>query len=372
MARQEFSGAAARTTLASGISGADLSFTVASGTGYPSGTNSFVIVIDRGLPTEEKILCDSRSGATFTVNASGRGYDGTSAQAHASGAYVEHTVSAAKLDELDAFVNSAFTGDVTATAGSKVLAIAANAVGTAEIADDAVTLDKLVNATTNARFLARSSSGAGNWEEITAAQALAILALDSTDLSDFTEAVQDVIGGLSGLGGNGVTFTYDDAGNAVSLVVNVDGSTIEINSDALRVKDLGITAAKLAADAVTTAKIADSQVTSAKIAAGTIVASDIADATITQAKMAARTVGGVATGSFNGTADHTGTISFGVTFAAAPVVVGTAQVGSNVDLVLNWTSDPTTTGVAYRVVQKDGTVQGLTNYEINWIAFGAV
>jgi hypothetical protein len=54
---------------------------------------------------------------------------------------------------------------------------------------------------------------------------------------------------------------------AVVLDVNVDASTIEINSDTLRVKDLGITAAKLASDAVTTAKILDANVTTAKLAA---------------------------------------------------------------------------------------------------------
>lgn len=73
------------------------------------------------------------------------------------------------------------------------------------------------------------------------------------------------------------------------LSVGVDGSTIEISSDALRLKDAGITGAKLgvtAADAsslevasgsmrikdsgVTTAKINDSAVTTAKIADGNV------------------------------------------------------------------------------------------------------
>lgn len=63
------------------------------------------------------------------------------------------------------------------------------------------------------------------------------------------------------------------------LSVNVDGSTLEINSDTLRVKDLGITAAKLAADSVTTAKILDANVTNAKIAAG-VDAVKIADGSV--------------------------------------------------------------------------------------------
>ncbi len=61
------------------------------------------------------------------------------------------------------------------------------------------------------------------------------------------------------------------AGNGLSkdgsenLQVNVDDSTIEINADVLRVKNSGITAAKLATDAVETAKIDDEAVTRAKI-----------------------------------------------------------------------------------------------------------
>jgi hypothetical protein len=73
----------------------------------------------------------------------------------------------------------------------------------------------------------------------------------------------------------GTALTRD--GSSGVLSVGVDDSTIETNSDAIRVKDLGITAAKLAADSVTTAKILDSNVTTAKIA----------DGSITQAKRAA-------------------------------------------------------------------------------------
>lgn len=67
----------------------------------------------------------------------------------------------------------------------------------------------------------------------------------STTISDFAEAVQDVLGAL-GLGGVALTFTYDDGAGTAVIDVNVDNSTIEVSSDSLRVKDAGITAAKLA------------------------------------------------------------------------------------------------------------------------------
>ena len=50
-----------------------------------------------------------------------------------------------------------------------------------------------------------------------------------------------------------------------TLDVNVDGSTVEIVSDNIQVKDLGISTAKIANTAVTTGKIADSNVTLAKV-----------------------------------------------------------------------------------------------------------
>lgn len=91
MARKEFAGAAPQTTLSGSMTaGSPTSggtFTVASGTGYPTGAyaGGFVVVVDAGTSSEEKILCSARSGTTFTVATSGRGFDGTSAAAHGGG-----------------------------------------------------------------------------------------------------------------------------------------------------------------------------------------------------------------------------------------------------------------------------------------------
>lgn len=61
--------------------------------------------------------------------------------------------------------------------------------------------------------------------------------------------------------GNGLTQATSGA-----LDVNPDDSTIEIVSNAVRVKDLGIVTAKLAVDSVTTTKILNANVTRAKLA----------------------------------------------------------------------------------------------------------
>jgi hypothetical protein len=75
---------------------------------------------------------------------------------------------------------------------------------------------------------------------------------------DLTGDITSVVAG-AGLTGGGT-------GGDVTLDVNVDNATIEINNDIVRVKDLGITTAKLNDGAVTTIKLGDNQVTLAKLA----------------------------------------------------------------------------------------------------------
>lgn len=74
-------------------------------------------------------------------------------------------------------------------------------------------------------------------------------------------AIESIIGG-SGLTANTVN------GDA-TLDVNVDNVTLEISSDSIRVKDLGITTSKIADSAVTTLKINANAVTFAKLQAMT-------------------------------------------------------------------------------------------------------
>lgn len=65
------------------------------------------------------------------------------------------------------------------------------------------------------------------------------------------------------LGGDGLTAT--NVAGVVTLDVNVDDVTLEIASDIVRVKDLGISTSKIQNNAVTTIKVADNNITFAKI-----------------------------------------------------------------------------------------------------------
>jgi hypothetical protein len=97
--RREFSGGVLRTTLSSSLNSSATSFSVADGSTFPSGIHQFVVVIDRGNASEEKLLISSRASNTFTV--SSRGFDGTTAVSHNSGSFVDHVLDASVLQDMN-------------------------------------------------------------------------------------------------------------------------------------------------------------------------------------------------------------------------------------------------------------------------------
>lgn len=101
MGARVYGGAAARTTLTAGITSASTSIGLADGSTWPS-TGQFSVVLDRGLSGEEKILV-TRSGNTLTVVT--RGYDGTTAAAHSTGAVAEHCGTAVDFQEANDHTN---------------------------------------------------------------------------------------------------------------------------------------------------------------------------------------------------------------------------------------------------------------------------
>ena len=105
------------------------------------------------------------------------------------------------------------------------------------IKDDGVTYAKIQNVSATDRILGRDSSGAGVIEEITPANLRTMI-----NVADGATASAGTITGVTagdGLSGGG-------SSGGVSLAVNVDDSTIETNSDTLRLKDSGVTLAKMA------------------------------------------------------------------------------------------------------------------------------
>lgn len=108
---RQFAGAAhATSTTASMTAGSPANgatFSVNDATGWP--TANFVCVLDRGLASEEKLFIASRSGTTLTIGngtPGGRGFDGTAAASHNSGASCEHLLDADILTKLLEHVNT--------------------------------------------------------------------------------------------------------------------------------------------------------------------------------------------------------------------------------------------------------------------------
>jgi hypothetical protein len=125
--RQFKNGVSVTDTVPSGFSSSATSFTAADGSTFPDGTvGPFTVVADQGLATEEKIQVLSRSGAVFTVNTGGRGYNGTTAYTHAAGCSILHTIDQQDLDEANQVAVQTLgaiqaTGDLLVGSGTNAL-----------------------------------------------------------------------------------------------------------------------------------------------------------------------------------------------------------------------------------------------------------
>jgi hypothetical protein len=90
MTVRSYSANAQATNLTAGVTPSGTTVSVAATTGFP-GSVPFIIALDYDSPGEEICLVTLVAGTTLTVT---RGYDGTSAQSHPSGAVVRHVASA--------------------------------------------------------------------------------------------------------------------------------------------------------------------------------------------------------------------------------------------------------------------------------------
>lgn len=132
--RRSYEGAAQAAVLTSALGGstADLTIYCDDLTNWPTGTGGrpFYVCIDRGKPTEEKILCSTRSSNVLTVynsgGTNGRAADDTSITSHSINATIEHVFTATDADEANAHVNASsavhgISGSVVGTTDTQVL-----------------------------------------------------------------------------------------------------------------------------------------------------------------------------------------------------------------------------------------------------------
>ncbi len=152
-------------------------------------------------------------------------------------------------------------------------------VGTTDLADDAVTIDKI-------------AAGAVGTSEI------ADNSVSSTDILDSTVDTADLAAGsvtTSRIADDAVTTGKILDGTVGAADIGTDGvGSAEIAAGAVGTSELAddsVTTGKIAAGAVGTSDLADDSVTTGKIAAGAVGTSDLADDSVTTGKIAAGAVG---------------------------------------------------------------------------------
>lgn len=125
-ARRSFNGGAVATTVANGIGIGDGSCTIASASGWPSGSGGhFFVDVDKGLPTEEKIECSGLAGTLLTFAGSGRNADGSTAFAHGPNC----SISVCHVAQDDDEANQAVSGLLGQSGAAKGDILAMNSVG---------------------------------------------------------------------------------------------------------------------------------------------------------------------------------------------------------------------------------------------------
>ena len=95
MSSRYYSAVAQDTTITSGITSSSTTVTVGATTGYPT-SYPFILALDYNTAAEELVTVTGVSGLTLTIT---RGYNGTSAASHSTGAVVRHVITAQDLTD---------------------------------------------------------------------------------------------------------------------------------------------------------------------------------------------------------------------------------------------------------------------------------
>lgn len=108
MARRGYSETAALTYLAADVTAGATSFTAQDASTWAGiATNGpFIVTLDRGRASEERLLCTTINTTTGVISGATRGYHGTTGVAHtAAVCTVEHTSAAIDFDEANGHIN---------------------------------------------------------------------------------------------------------------------------------------------------------------------------------------------------------------------------------------------------------------------------
>jgi hypothetical protein len=282
--RRSFSETAVATTLSGSITDTDLTCTLAASTGWPSGASGdFYIRVE-----SEDIRVDTRTSTTLNFHADGRGANGTTAAAHASGVAVTLVFTSFDADEANyaveqtigkiAAIGDLLTGSAAnalqaITLGTTGLPLVAGAsipaygqLGTSGIADDAITAAKIgADAVGSAEIAADSITTSELADDAVATANIAALAVTTAKINALAVTAAEL------------------AANAVTTAKILDANVTEakLATDAVTATKIAADAvgtSEIAADAVTTSELADDAVATANILAGNVTSAKLEDA----------------------------------------------------------------------------------------------
>ena len=174
---------------------------------------------------------------------------------------------------------------------SSGLKVDTNGIATLMIQDDAITSAKLADgsvltatladlAVTDAKLAANAVVTTKINDGAVTTAKIAADAIDASKIADAAVQREHLNSNVVNAAG---AVVLDGTNN--DLKVAVDGSSIEINSNALRVKSGGIATAMVADDAITQAKIADAAVGGSQLEDGSVSGQKVLDSTLASAKL---------------------------------------------------------------------------------------
>ncbi len=279
-------------TAAEGIGSNDVDTAVPTAAAVKAYADSVVGTADLDGAADDGTFTVDLDDQTFTV-AGGAGIEttgsGQTVTIKVGGASVTNDMLAGSIANAK-LANSAITIAGTSTslggsiAGDDIISdVSAGQVTNAQLANDSVTIgttevDLGASATTVAGLTLTGAVATGSFTGSFVGDGSNLTGVQASDL---TNSLTD---------GNGIVdFTFNGS-SAASITVQADGSTLSVGASGVKVADLGVDTAQLAADAVDGTKIADLAVDTEHLAASAVETAKINDLAVTTGKLAANAV----------------------------------------------------------------------------------